>query len=239
MIRRQRLYWPKHRACKYKQVFLDVLHIQHGLARPCLFASFGSYIFCYYRAMGDVFKQGNLLPEFGSLPWALKPLLVLVIERGCSAKSQQRLLAAATIITAATWLLLSLGSFIIFLPALASSELIYGLFFLSLVKIHMANKLKPGSLCMKIQTVVCLKGLWGRTEEWLNIEFSLGFLAIFHHFSCWGPGIARAARHFCWPRRWFRWVLQLWMVWLMAWSQLNQPKQQPQSCSPCAKPGTA
>eukprot|EP00434_Breviolum_minutum_P017384 symbB.v1.2.015351.t1/scaffold1140.1/size135646/2 len=49
----------------------------------------------------------NLLPEFGSLPWALKPLLVLVIERGCSAKSQQRLLAAAAIITAATWLLLS------------------------------------------------------------------------------------------------------------------------------------
>ena len=90
--------------------------------------------------MGDVLKQGNLLPEFGSLPWALKPLLVLVIERGCSAKSQQRLLAAAAIITAATWLLLCLGSwmvsfaaFIIVLPALASSELMYGRFFVWLL----------------------------------------------------------------------------------------------------------
>ena len=53
--------------------------------------------------------QGNLLPEFGSLPWALKPLLVLLIERSCSAKARQQLLAMAAIITGLTWLLLSLS----------------------------------------------------------------------------------------------------------------------------------
>lgn len=140
--------------------------------------------FCYCGAMGDVLKQGNLLPEFGSLPWALKPLLVLVIERGCSAKSQQRLLAAAAIITAATWLLLCLGSwmvsfaaFMIVLLALASCELIYGPFFCLVTHIHMAKKLKPCSLCMKIQRVVCWKGLWMRTEEWVNMDFPAEVLA--------------------------------------------------------------
>ncbi|CAJ1377625.1 unnamed protein product, partial [Effrenium voratum] len=45
----------------------------------------------------------NLLPEFGSLPWALKPVLVLLVERR-SPKTRQQVLAAAALITAAAWL---------------------------------------------------------------------------------------------------------------------------------------
>lgn len=74
--------------------------------------------------MSEMQIFSNLLPEFGSLPWALKPLLVLLIERSCSAKARQQLLAMAAIITGLTWLLLSWdgkdGTVLLFATALVS-----------------------------------------------------------------------------------------------------------------------
>eukprot|EP00931_Biecheleriopsis_adriatica_P065133 TRINITY_DN39766_c0_g1_i1.p1 TRINITY_DN39766_c0_g1~~TRINITY_DN39766_c0_g1_i1.p1 ORF type:complete len:451 (+),score=90.72 TRINITY_DN39766_c0_g1_i1:49-1353(+) len=45
----------------------------------------------------------NLLPEFGSLPWMLKPVLVFMMERYCSSRARQRMLALAASLTAMTW----------------------------------------------------------------------------------------------------------------------------------------
>eukprot|EP00435_Cladocopium_sp_Y103_P006042 s4991_g1.t4 len=90
----------------HKQYFLT--YLAQGLGRvgkEYLKTSAASVL----TTMSEMQIFSNLLPEFGSLPWALKPLLVLLIERSCSAKARQQLLAAAAIITGLTWLFLSWG----------------------------------------------------------------------------------------------------------------------------------
>ncbi|CAK9038316.1 unnamed protein product [Durusdinium trenchii] len=59
-------------------------------------------------SMGELQLFSNLLPEFGSLPWALKPLFVLVIERTCSSRGQGLVLAAAAAVTSLAWLALAM-----------------------------------------------------------------------------------------------------------------------------------
>eukprot|EP00928_Gymnodinium_smaydae_P072180 TRINITY_DN55592_c0_g1_i1.p1 TRINITY_DN55592_c0_g1~~TRINITY_DN55592_c0_g1_i1.p1 ORF type:complete len:442 (+),score=34.14 TRINITY_DN55592_c0_g1_i1:43-1368(+) len=46
----------------------------------------------------------NLLPEFGSLPWTLKPLLVLLVEQTCTERGQRLLMAAIALGTGIVWM---------------------------------------------------------------------------------------------------------------------------------------